>query len=194
MPSSETQQPHIRFVDRRAGLLYEAEAGEHFARAMLAAFQRGDALVTGDGGRISFLPSPSLAAEPLTEDANVRRIGLGRRNSSLVLANQIMLKIHRRLEVGEDPEVEVLRFLTETAHFANCPALLGVVEYVDRAENRTVLAILQTYVRNQGDARAWMLDALKRSLEAAALTPGQDDRAGHEEFAAFTVSAQRAAA
>jgi maltose alpha-D-glucosyltransferase / alpha-amylase len=173
------------------GLLYEAEAGEHFARAMLAAFQRGDALVTGDGGRISFLPSPSLAAEPLTEDANVRRIGLGRRNSSLVLANQIMLKIHRRLEVGEDPEVEVLRFLTETAHFANCPALLGVVEYVDRAENRTVLAILQTYVRNQGDARAWMLDALKRSLEAAALTPGQDDRAGHEEFAAFVPHLRR---
>ena len=40
-------------------------------------------------------------------------------------------------------------------------------------------------MRNQGDAWTWTLGALKRILEAAALTPGQDDRAGHEEFAIY---------
>ncbi|MGH6857803.1 MAG: alpha-amylase, partial [Methylocella sp.] len=91
-------------------------------------------------------------------------------------------------DAGEDPEVEVLPFLTEVAHFSNSPRLLGVVEHVDRAGNRAVLAILQTFVRNQGDAWTWTLDALKRSLEAAALTPWQDGRAGnagHEEIAAY---------
>ncbi|MCI0735374.1 MAG: maltose alpha-D-glucosyltransferase [Beijerinckiaceae bacterium] len=173
------------------GLLYEAEASKDFARAMVAALRRGDALNTRHGGRISCLPSPRLAAEPMIEDSNVRRIGLGRRNTSLVLGNQMMLKVHRRVDVGDDPEVEFLRFLTEAAHFANSPPLLGVVEHADHAGNRTVLAILQTYVRNQGDARTWMLAAMKRSLEAAALTSMQDGRAGHEEFAAHVPHMQR---
>ncbi|MGH6830617.1 MAG: alpha-amylase, partial [Methylocella sp.] len=43
----------------------------------------------------------------------------------------------------------------------------------------------------QGDARSWMLDALKRSLEAAALTSGQDSRAGLEEFAAYVPHMRR---
>ena len=112
-------------------------------------------------------------------------------NSSLVLANQLMLKIHHRMKTGTDPEVETLRFLTEVAHFANAPPLLGVVEHVDREENHTVLAILQTFMRNQGDAWTWTLGALKRILELAALTPGQDDRTGHEEFAIYVPHMRR---
>ncbi len=167
------------------GLLYDAEACEDFAAAMLAALRRGESLDTGQGGRISFSPAPRLGAEPMIATADVHRIGAGQRNSSLVLANQMMLKIHHRLQIGEDPEVEVLRFLTDVAHFDRSPPLLGTIEHVDGAENRTVLAILQTFVRNQGDAWTWTLEALKRILEAAALTPGQDDRAGHEEFATY---------
>ena len=167
------------------GLLYEAEACEGFAPAILAALRRGERLDTDQGGTISFLPSPQLATEPMIETSDIRRIGSGRRNSSLVLANQLMLKIHHRLTTGDDPEVMTLRFLTEMAHFSHSPALLGVVEHFDRAENRTVLAVLQTFIRNQGDAWTWTLDALKRILEAAALAPGQDDRAGHEEFAIY---------
>lgn len=65
------------------------------------------------------------------------------------------------------------------------------VQHVVSAENRTVLAILQTFFRNQGDAWTQTLDVLKRSLEAAALTSGQDGRAGHEEFAAFVPRVRR---
>ncbi|MGH6934938.1 MAG: putative maltokinase, partial [Methylocella sp.] len=173
------------------GLLYEAEACEDLAAAMLAALQRGEGLDTCHGGRISFSPTRHLGAEPLVAAADVHRIGAGQRNSSLVLANQMMLKIHHRLQTGEDSEVETLRFLTEVAHFAHSPPLLGVIEHVDRAENHTVLAILQTFMRNQGDAWTWTLEALKRIFEAAALTPGQDDRAGHEEFASYVPHMRR---
>ena len=175
----------------RTGLLYEADACEDFAPAMLAALRRGEKLDTGHGGRVSFSPAPRLGAEPMIETADVHRIGAGQRNSSLVLANRMMLKIHHRLQSGEDPAVEILRFLTEVAHFAHSPPLLGVIEHVDRAENRTVLAILQTFMRNQGDAWTWTVEALKRILEAVALTPGRDDRAGHEEFATYVPHMRR---
>ena len=173
------------------GMLYEADACEGFVPAMLAALRRGERLDTGQGGRISFSPAHALGAEPILAAADVHRIGAGQRNSSLVLANQMMLKIHHRLQSGEDAEVEILRFLTEVAHFAHCPPLLGVIEHVDRAENRTVLAILQTFIRNQGDAWTWTLEAVKRILEAVALTQGQDDRAEHEEFATYVPHMRR---
>jgi maltose alpha-D-glucosyltransferase/alpha-amylase len=167
------------------GLLYEAEACEGFVPAIVAALRRSERLDTGQGGRIAFSPTPRLGAELMIEAADVHRIGTGQRNSSLVLANQMMLKIRHRVESGADTEVETLRFLTEVAHFPNVPPLLGVVDYVDSEENHTVLAILQTFVRNQGDAWTWTLGALKRILEAAALTPGQDDRVEHEELAIY---------
>jgi maltose alpha-D-glucosyltransferase/alpha-amylase len=167
------------------GMLYEANACEDFAPAMLAALRRGERLETGHGGTISFSPAPALGAEPLIEAAGIHRIGAGEHSSSLVIANQLMLKIHHRLTTGDDPEVMTLRFLTEMAHFSHSPPLLGVIEHFDRAENRTVLAVLQTFIRNQGDAWTWTLDALKRIFEAAALAPGQEDRAGHEEFAIY---------
>jgi maltose alpha-D-glucosyltransferase/alpha-amylase len=173
------------------GMLYEADACEGFAPAMLAALRRGERLDTGQGGRIAFSPAAALGAEPMIAAADVHRIGAGQRNSSLVLANQMMLRIHHRLQTGEDSKVEILRFLTDVAHFAHSPPLLGVIEHVDRAENRTVLAILQTFMRNQGDAWTWTLEAVKRILEAVALTPGQDDRAGHEEFATYVPHMRR---
>jgi maltose alpha-D-glucosyltransferase / alpha-amylase len=173
------------------GMLYDADACEGFAPAMLAALRRGERLDTGQGGRISFSPAPALGAEPMIAAADVHRVGAGQRNSSLVLANQMMLRIHHRLQTGEDSKVEILRFLTDVAHFAHSPPLLGVIEHVDRAENRTVLAILQTFMRNQGDAWTWTLEAVKRILEAVALTPGQDDRARHEEFATYVPHMRR---
>jgi maltose alpha-D-glucosyltransferase / alpha-amylase len=173
------------------GMLYDADACEGFAPAMLAALRRGERLDTGQGGRISFSRAPALGAEPMIAAADVHRVGAGQRNSSLVLANQLMLRIHHRLQTGEDSKVEILRFLTDVAHFAHSPPLLGVIEHVDRAENRTVLAILQTFMRNQGDAWTWTLEAVKRILEAVALTPGQDDRARHEEFATYVPHMRR---
>ena len=54
-----------------------------------------------------------------------------------------------------------------------------------------MLAILQTFMRNQGDAWTWTLGALKRILEAAALTPGQDERVGDEDFAIYVPHMRR---
>ena len=173
------------------GLLYEAEACEGFVPAMVAALRRSETLPTSKGGRISFTPTPRLGEELMIEANDVHRIGAGRRNSSLVLASQLMLKIRHRTKPGTDSEVEILRFLTEVAHFRNSPPLLGVIDYVDRDEIHTVLAILQTFMRNQGDAWTWTLGALKRILESAALTPGREERIGDEDFAIYVPHMRR---
>ena len=59
------------------GLLYEAEACEGFAPAILAALRRGERLDTDQGGTISFLPSPHLATEPMIETVRYPSYWLG---------------------------------------------------------------------------------------------------------------------
>ena len=137
-------QPALSFAVaklRRAaltGLLYDADSCPRFGVAMLAALRRGDTISSNKGGRIGFTPTPRLDEEPAIEAAEVQR-GVEQRNSLLVLANRMALKIYRRLRRGEHPEVEIGRFLTEVAHFPYTPSLLGVVEYIDHDEARTTL-------------------------------------------------------
>jgi maltose alpha-D-glucosyltransferase/alpha-amylase len=65
-----------------------------------------------------------------------------------------------------NPEVEIGRYLTDVAHFPNCVPLAGVMEHVDAEGAVTTLAVLQAYVRNQGDAWSYTLDYLARFLDA----------------------------
>ncbi len=65
--------------------------------------------------------------------------------------NDYVVKIYRKLESGINPEIEIGRFLTEVAGFANTPALLGSVELVEGDEH-SAIAIVHAFVENQGDA------------------------------------------
>jgi maltose alpha-D-glucosyltransferase/alpha-amylase len=80
------------------------------------------------------------------------------------------------------PEVEVGRFLTEEAHFANTPALLGTLEHVAPDGTRTALAVLQRFVLNQGDAWTLMLEGLRRDFDTVVLAPESEAPSPHEAF------------
>ncbi len=157
----------------RMGLLYDADASPAFALAMLGALRRGEAIETDGGGTIRFSPSPLLADEPLIDVEHVRRMGAEQSNSSINLDDRMALKIYRRLQPGANPEVEIGRFLTDVAQFGNAPPTLGVVEYVDPEGVVTALAVLQRFVRNQGDAWSWTLDVLTRIMDALAFSSRQ---------------------
>ncbi len=157
----------------RIGLLYDADASPAFAVAMLAALRRGEEIETTNGGTVRFSPSPLLADEPVIDVENIRRMGAEQSNSSINLDDRMALKIYRRLQPGANPEVEIGRFLTDVAHFGNAPPTLGVVEHVDPDGVVTALAVLQRFVRNQGDAWTWTLGALTRILDAFAFSSQQ---------------------
>ncbi len=173
----------------RMGLLYDADACPAFGRSMLDAFRRADKLAAARGGRIEFLPTSRLDADLDIADADAHPLDAPQRNTTLVLGKRLALKIYRRLRTGEQPEVEIKRFLTEVANFSNTPRLLGVVDYVDSAGARSTLAALETFVRGQGDAWTWTLEASKRILETLAMAPPQTDQAGETAPAGFSTYA-----
>jgi maltose alpha-D-glucosyltransferase/alpha-amylase len=97
-------------------------------------------------------------------------------NTSILYDETAILKLFRHVRPGENPDVEVARFLTEVAHFPNIPAYLGDLATGD-ATGVTTLAFLQAFASNQGDGWAWTLDELGRFYESVAdAAPSTDIR------------------
>ena len=87
-------------------------------------------------------------------------------NTSIIYGKQLFLKIYRRLQPEENPDVEVGRFLTEVAHFNRIPPFLGEISISSGSAAKTTVALLQGLVPNQGDGWQWFLDELASWLPA----------------------------
>lgn len=100
-------------------------------------------------------------------DMSVKVISAEQSNTSLVIGDQLVMKIFRRAQEGVNPDLELGRFLTEEVGFDHASPLHGALEYVrGRGEPRT-LAVLSGYVPNEGDVWAYTLDALSLYFERA---------------------------
>ena len=87
-------------------------------------------------------------------------------NTSIRFGEQYVLKVVRRPDEGENPDLEVVRFLMR-AGFDHVPPLAGALTYQpERGRSRTV-AMLQAFVSNEGDAWDQALDVIGRYLEEA---------------------------
>ncbi|HEV7138003.1 MAG TPA: putative maltokinase, partial [Steroidobacteraceae bacterium] len=82
-------------------------------------------------------------------------------NTSVLYGKQVILKLFRRLQSGENPDVEIGRFLTEVAHFGNIPPFLGKITITPTGGETTTVAMLQGLVENEGDGWEWFLDGLQ---------------------------------
>ena len=71
------------------------------------------------------------SGQPFKPPEHIRAVETEQSNSTALVDNDYVVKIYRKLEPGINPEIEVGRFLTEVAGFANTPALLGTVELVE---------------------------------------------------------------
>jgi len=90
-----------------------------------------------------------------------RPVGAEQSNTSIVFDEQLILKVFRRLEAGINPELELLRFLTERG-FENIASLAGWYAYSGRPMGAT-LGILQQFVANGEDGWELSLDSLGSS-------------------------------
>jgi maltokinase len=125
---------------------------------------RAQERVEHDRGTLEFSTVGGLV-EDLGELGAVRAMGSEQSNSSVVLGEELVLKVYRRLEAGVNPELELLRFLTERG-FPSIASLEGWAAHVGQPLDAT-LAILQHYVPVQDDG--W-------TLALADLAAGSDDR------------------
>jgi maltose alpha-D-glucosyltransferase/alpha-amylase len=89
-------------------------------------------------------------------------------NTSILYDDLAILKLFRHVTHGENPDVEIGRFLTDVAHFDHIPPYLGDLHLTAEA---TTLAFLQTFSPNLGDGWAWTLADLDRFFAEIATLP-----------------------
>ena len=148
------------------GVLADAFADEAFCRALVAAIGLGQELRCAHGV-IRFAPTQAYAeiAGEASSQLPVRPVGSPGSNTGVVLGDRLFLKGYRRLHPGVNPEAEIGRFLTEKVRFPHSVPVAGTVEYGGGDGVTLSLALLQSYVENQGDGWSYALDYLERFLE-----------------------------
>jgi maltose alpha-D-glucosyltransferase/alpha-amylase len=144
------------------GALVDGVHDENLAHALLEAM-RDNATLAASEGTVVF-----EGTERLLETGEIgepRPLGVEQSNVSIAYGDRVILKLFRRLRAGKQPDVEMSRFLSETAGFANTPAFLGSIEHRPASGEVTTLAAAYAFVANQGDAWAVLTDALDRDLQ-----------------------------
>ena len=162
----------------REGTLLDVATDPIFI-ALLLRNLREALTVEENGVSLEFRPTAKFSDRPIVPPVHIRAVETEQSNSTALVDNDYVVKIYRKLEPGINPEIEVGRFLTEVAGFANTPALLGSVELIE-GNQKSAVAIVHAFVENQGDA--WTVTAayLDRFVEeqrllAASQHPGESE-------------------
>jgi maltose alpha-D-glucosyltransferase/alpha-amylase len=162
----------------REGTLLDVATDQIFIALLLRNLR--ESLVVEEGGlRLEFTPTSKFSDKPVRQPERIRAVETEQSNSTSLVDNDYVVKLYRKLEPGINPEIEMGRFLTEVAGFANTPALLGSVELVE-GNQTSAIAIIHAFVENQGDGWTVTGAYLDRYVEeqrllAASEHPGQSE-------------------
>jgi len=132
------------------------------------------------GLRLEFRPTSRFSDKTVRQPEHIRMIEADRPDSTALVDNDYVVKIHRKLEAGPNPEIEMGRFLTEVAHFANTSALLGTVELIE-GNNSSAVGTVHAFVPNQGDLWTVTASYLDRFVDEQRLLAASDRRKESED-------------
>ena len=146
-------------------LLYDALADKGFCHFLLQAIERRRRF-KGRVGEVLALPTRAFRAARGSREVSLEPtpVKAEQSNTSVLYGDRLILKLFRRLEEGINPELEIGRFLTEKTDFLHVPLVAGALEYRRGRSRLMSLAILQSFVPNEGDAWQYTLDSLERYL------------------------------
>ncbi|MDR6454166.1 maltose alpha-D-glucosyltransferase [Variovorax paradoxus] len=177
----------------QVGLMGDAFYDEAFCRELVLAIRSGLDLETAQG-RLRFRATAAFAEV----EADIASLPVGRpsgvsSNTVVTLDETLFLKGYRHLREGLNPELEMGRFLTEVARYPHCVPVLGALEYTGNDGRTMTLAMVQSYVSNQGDGWDHTLGYLERFLRDFATTDGAlpDPMAVHGGFLALMATLGR---
>ena len=149
--------------------LIDALADDEACRALLDTMLRAHPIAMRNG------TARATSREPATDARRwpIVRSAAEQSNSCIMFGNRYILKLLRRLEPGPNPELEISRFLSSRG-FAGIPSLAASLEYDRPGDEPTALALVQTFVANEGtgwdralgDARAFVTRAHAPAADA----------------------------
>jgi len=162
----------------REGTLLDVATSPIFIGLLLRNLQQSLTVEEGEQGlRLEFRPTSRFTSKPIRQPEHIRAVEAERPDSTSLVDDQYVVRIYRTLEPGPNPEIEMGRFLTEVAGFANTPALLGSVELVE-GNSRSAVGAVHAFVANQGDAWNVTASHLDRFVDEQRTLAANEDSGG----------------
>jgi len=90
-------------------------------------------------------------------------------NTSIIYNDQYFFKFYRKIEKEINPDLEIVRFLSEHTSFTHSPRYAGSIEFKDEEGKTIVFGLLQEKVENQGEAWGMATDSVGRFFERVIL-------------------------
>jgi maltose alpha-D-glucosyltransferase/alpha-amylase len=177
----------VRTEKGEQGSLYGAVWNQSFTDALLTAIAKRRNL-HGLHGELA--ASHTRAFRKIWGPKHPRLDGIAQntehRNASIIYGDRFVLKLFRRIQAGVNPEIEMTEFLTERG-FANVPRYAGSMEYRHSNGENYSVAMLQSFVPNQGEAWQYTIDSLSRFFEQALTRPETDSLRQYASRHPFTL-------
>ncbi len=148
-------------LNGETGCVTDSSYRHEFRNFLFTSMQRGRQLLDEDNGILVF----SAGAIANAEQAS-RILKADQSNTAIIYGDQYFFKIYRKVEREINPDLEIIRFLTESTTFRHAPRYAGSVEYLRADASTMVLGMLQENVANLGDAWVMTMGAMTEYYDA----------------------------
>lgn len=82
-------------------------------------------------------------------------------NTAIVFGDIFFMKLFRKIDEGVNPDVELIRYLSEEREYGHTPVFAGHVECTRSKADPAALCVMQSYVQSQSDAWGYVTDQIK---------------------------------
>src|SRR5690606_36403355 len=160
------QSPHAvigRLSGARQGYLLDASADPATASTLLGLARQGGTRRT-KRGRLTGASGPALGALDASVDLTPRQLTVDQSNTALIYGDRLFMKIYRRFESGENPDVEIVRHLAD-AGFTHIPTFGGALSFQFGDDPPGPVAMVQSLITSQVNGWEHAIDELQRFYE-----------------------------
>lgn len=151
-------------IQGRPGFIMDSSYDKVFRDALFVNMDKEQSFKDDSGGTLDFNSSVFTKIN-YNKSIDSKILKSDQSNTAFIYNDQYFFKFYRKLEKEINPDLEVVRFLTENTTFQNAPKYAGSVEYKDNAGQVIVFGLLQERVENQGDAWSMAIDSVGRFYE-----------------------------
>lgn len=150
-------------MEGEGGILYDAYFDDDFQQFILLQMA-GNATIRQKDTTVQFTGTEQLNSYPDKDKIVSQVLSAEQSNTSIVYDKDYFLKIYRKVDRAINPDLEIIRFLSEQTGFANIPSFAGSFSWKYRKQE-IVLGMMQQMVDASTDGWSYMLERLNSFYE-----------------------------
>jgi maltose alpha-D-glucosyltransferase / alpha-amylase len=150
-------------IQGRAGFIMDSCYDRSFRDMLFINMEKDVRIKDENGGVLEF--NSGVFSKVAAKVVDSKILKSDQSNTAIIYNDQYFFKFYRKLEKEINPDLEIVRFLSEHTTFKNSPRYAGSVEYRDSDGRTIVFGLLQEKVDNQGEAWGMSVDSVGRYYE-----------------------------